>query len=84
MFQKGLLFACRYKIILKDRGASAEGDEKKKSTDLLTVYDRAKKEWQLGKTKVCFFFLHNFSFLVFFCPSVLSLVSLCHDINSET
>uniref|UniRef100_A0A4W5QUZ4 Myosin X, like 3 n=1 Tax=Hucho hucho TaxID=62062 RepID=A0A4W5QUZ4_9TELE len=31
---------------------SGAGDEKKRSTDLLTKYDRAKKEWQLGKTKV--------------------------------
>uniref|UniRef100_A0AAZ3Q333 Myosin X, like 1 n=1 Tax=Oncorhynchus tshawytscha TaxID=74940 RepID=A0AAZ3Q333_ONCTS len=28
------------------------GDDKKRSTDLLIKYDRAKKEWQLGKTKV--------------------------------
>uniref|UniRef100_A0A3B4C8G7 Myosin X, like 1 n=1 Tax=Pygocentrus nattereri TaxID=42514 RepID=A0A3B4C8G7_PYGNA len=34
------------------RGAGAEGDEKKKCTDLLTKYDHAKKEWQFGKTKV--------------------------------
>lgn len=28
------------------------GDDKKKSTDLLLKYDKTKKEWQLGKTKV--------------------------------
>uniref|UniRef100_A0A673G4E6 Myosin X, like 3 n=1 Tax=Sinocyclocheilus rhinocerous TaxID=307959 RepID=A0A673G4E6_9TELE len=27
-------------------------NEKKKSTDLLTLHDRTKKEWQIGKTKV--------------------------------
>lgn len=42
----------RYKIILKDKVPSA-GDDKKKSTDLLLKYDKTKKEWQLGKTKVC-------------------------------
>uniref|UniRef100_A0A672T669 Unconventional myosin-X-like n=1 Tax=Sinocyclocheilus grahami TaxID=75366 RepID=A0A672T669_SINGR len=30
----------------------SNGDEKKKSTDLLTLHDRTKKEWQIGKTKV--------------------------------
>lgn len=31
------------------------GDDKKRTTDLLTKYDKTKKEWQLGKTKVrCF------------------------------
>uniref|UniRef100_A0A8B9L0L7 Myosin X, like 1 n=1 Tax=Astyanax mexicanus TaxID=7994 RepID=A0A8B9L0L7_ASTMX len=45
-------FFSRYKIILKDMGAGAEGDEKKKCTDLLMKYDWVKKEWQLGKTKV--------------------------------
>uniref|UniRef100_H3C4L1 Myosin X, like 1 n=1 Tax=Tetraodon nigroviridis TaxID=99883 RepID=H3C4L1_TETNG len=39
-------FFSRYKIIMKDR------DDKKKSTDLLIKYDKTKKEWQLGKTKV--------------------------------
>ncbi|KAI3367589.1 hypothetical protein L3Q82_026435 [Scortum barcoo] len=44
-------FFSRYKIILKDK-VSAAGDDKKRSTDLLTKYDKTKKEWQLGKTKV--------------------------------
>ncbi|XP_015248206.1 PREDICTED: unconventional myosin-X-like isoform X3 [Cyprinodon variegatus] len=44
-------FFSRYKIIFKDRVATA-GDDKKRSTDLLTKYDKTKKEWQLGKTKV--------------------------------
>ncbi len=45
----------RYKIILKEKERAAvasNGDEKKKSTDLLTLHDRSKKEWQIGKTKV--------------------------------
>lgn len=43
-----------YKIIMKDRvpAAAAAADDKKKSTDLLIKYDKTKKEWQLGKTKV--------------------------------
>ncbi|XP_031414316.1 unconventional myosin-X isoform X2 [Clupea harengus] len=46
-------FFSRYKIILKGKAAAtAAGDERKKSTDLLTLYDKIKKEWQLGKTKV--------------------------------
>ncbi|XP_035382790.1 unconventional myosin-X [Electrophorus electricus] len=46
-------FFSRYKVIVKSAVASAaEGDEKKKSTDLLATYDHAKKEWQLGKTKM--------------------------------
>ncbi|XP_051563416.1 unconventional myosin-X-like [Myxocyprinus asiaticus] len=48
-------FFSRYKIILKDKekvAMASNGDEKKKSTDLLTIYDHTKKEWQLGKTKV--------------------------------
>ncbi|KAK5617011.1 hypothetical protein CRENBAI_016490 [Crenichthys baileyi] len=44
-------FFLRYKIILKDK-VPAAGDDKKRSTDLLTKYDKTKKEWQLGKTKV--------------------------------
>lgn len=36
---------------MKDK-AAATGDDKKKCTDLLTKYDKTKKEWQLGKTKV--------------------------------
>ncbi|XP_016327955.1 unconventional myosin-X-like [Sinocyclocheilus anshuiensis] len=48
-------FFSRYKIILKEKEKAAvasNGDEKKKSTDLLTLHDRTKKEWQIGKTKV--------------------------------
>lgn len=39
---------------MKDRvpAAAAAADDKKKSTDLLIKYDKTKKEWQLGKTKV--------------------------------
>ncbi|XP_008275165.1 unconventional myosin-X [Stegastes partitus] len=44
-------FFSRYKIILKEK-VPAAGDDKKRSTDLLTKYDKTKKEWQLGKTKV--------------------------------
>uniref|UniRef100_A0AAZ3QJ40 Myosin X, like 1 n=1 Tax=Oncorhynchus tshawytscha TaxID=74940 RepID=A0AAZ3QJ40_ONCTS len=44
-------FFSRYQIILQEKGDGA-GDDKKRSTDLLIKYDRAKKEWQLGKTKV--------------------------------
>uniref|UniRef100_A0AAV2JJ93 Uncharacterized protein n=1 Tax=Knipowitschia caucasica TaxID=637954 RepID=A0AAV2JJ93_KNICA len=44
-------FFIRYKIILKDK-APKNGDDKKNSTDLLYKYDKTKKEWQLGKTKV--------------------------------
>uniref|UniRef100_A0A7N6BUA5 Myosin X, like 1 n=1 Tax=Anabas testudineus TaxID=64144 RepID=A0A7N6BUA5_ANATE len=44
-------FVSRYKIILKEK-VSAAGDDKKRSTDLLSRYDKTKKEWQLGKTKV--------------------------------
>ncbi|XP_031680141.1 unconventional myosin-X [Oncorhynchus kisutch] len=44
-------FISRYQIILQEKVGGA-GDDKKRSTDLLTKYDRAKKEWQLGKTKV--------------------------------
>ncbi|XP_012736482.2 unconventional myosin-X isoform X3 [Fundulus heteroclitus] len=44
-------FFSRYKIILKDK-VPAAGDDKKRSSDLLTKYDKTKKEWQLGKTKV--------------------------------
>jgi len=45
----------RYKIILNEKEKASvanSGDEKKKSTDLLTLHDRTKKEWQFGKTKV--------------------------------
>lgn len=41
----------RYKIIHKEK-VTAAGDDKKRCTDLLTKYDKTKKEWQLGKTKV--------------------------------
>lgn len=41
----------RYKIIMKEK-TPAVGDDKKRSTDLLFKYDKTKKEWQLGKTKV--------------------------------
>uniref|UniRef100_A0AAQ5X6Q5 Myosin X, like 1 n=1 Tax=Amphiprion ocellaris TaxID=80972 RepID=A0AAQ5X6Q5_AMPOC len=44
-------FFSRYKIISKEKVPTA-GDDKKRSTDLLTKYDKTKKEWQLGKTKV--------------------------------
>ncbi|XP_023274836.1 unconventional myosin-X-like, partial [Seriola lalandi dorsalis] len=44
-------FFSRYKIILKEKVAAA-GDDKKRNTDLLMKYDKTKKEWQLGKTKV--------------------------------
>ncbi|KAM7376061.1 hypothetical protein PAMP_005810 [Pampus punctatissimus] len=44
-------FFLRYKIIHKEKVTTA-GDDKKRSTDLLTKYDKTKKEWQLGKTKV--------------------------------
>ncbi|XP_016364290.1 unconventional myosin-X-like [Sinocyclocheilus rhinocerous] len=47
-------FFSRYTIILKEKEKAAvasNGDEKKKSTDLLTLHDRTKKEWQIGKTK---------------------------------
>lgn len=37
---------------MKDRVPAAAADDKKKSTDLLIKYDKTKKEWQLGKTKV--------------------------------
>ncbi|KAI1898304.1 hypothetical protein AGOR_G00070940 [Albula goreensis] len=43
-------FFSRYKIILKEKNLT--GDEKRKCTDLLTRYDKAKAEWQLGRTKV--------------------------------
>lgn len=47
------LLPVRYKIIVKDK-VPAAGDDKKRSTDLLIKYDKTKKEWQLGKTKVRF------------------------------
>lgn len=51
-----LMSVCvRYKIILKEKEKAnmcSSGDEKKNSTDLLMIYDRTKKEWQLGKSKV--------------------------------
>ncbi|XP_016127079.1 unconventional myosin-X-like [Sinocyclocheilus grahami] len=48
-------FFSRYTIILKEKEKAAvasNGDEKKKSTDLLTLHSRTKKDWQIGKTKV--------------------------------
>lgn len=51
-----LHFYGSYKIILKEKVPTA-GDDKKRTTDLLTKYDKTKKEWQLGKTKVRVFFL---------------------------
>lgn len=41
---------CRYKMIQKSKIHS--DDEKQSCTDLLTIHDKAKQEWQLGKTKV--------------------------------
>lgn len=46
----------RYKIILKDKIHPA--DEKQSCSDLLTLHDKAKKEWQLGKTKVERTYMH--------------------------
>jgi len=53
-------FSARYKIIAKETSSSSSsssssaGDDKKRCTDLLLKYDKTKKEWQLGKTKVRF------------------------------
>lgn len=41
---------CRYKIILKNKIHS--DDEKQCCSDLLTLQDKDKQEWHLGKTKV--------------------------------
>lgn len=50
----GRVYVCvcfhRYKMILKNKIHS--DDEKQSCSDLLTLHDKAKKEWQLGKTKV--------------------------------
>ncbi|XP_034041694.1 unconventional myosin-X [Thalassophryne amazonica] len=43
-------FYSRYKMIVKNRKHSE--DEKQSCLELLTLHDKAKKEWQLGKTKV--------------------------------
>ncbi|KAM7380623.1 hypothetical protein PAMP_003904 [Pampus punctatissimus] len=43
-------FYSRYKMILKNKIHS--DDEKQSCSELLALYDKAKKEWQLGKTKV--------------------------------
>ncbi|KAA8588217.1 hypothetical protein FQN60_001411, partial [Etheostoma spectabile] len=43
-------FYSRYKMILKNKIHS--GDEKQSCLELLTLHDKAKTEWQLGKTKV--------------------------------
>ena len=40
----------RYKMILKNKLHS--DDEKQSCSELLTLHDKAKKDWQLGKTKV--------------------------------
>uniref|UniRef100_A0A8D0DDM7 Myosin X, like 1 n=1 Tax=Sander lucioperca TaxID=283035 RepID=A0A8D0DDM7_SANLU len=43
-------FYSRYKMILKNKIHS--DDEKQSCSELLTLHDRAKTEWKLGKTKV--------------------------------
>uniref|UniRef100_A0AAQ5ZPR3 Myosin X, like 1 n=1 Tax=Amphiprion ocellaris TaxID=80972 RepID=A0AAQ5ZPR3_AMPOC len=43
-------FYSRYKMILKDKIHS--DDEKQSCSELLSLHDKTKKEWQLGKTKV--------------------------------
>uniref|UniRef100_A0A3Q3F4K5 Unconventional myosin-X-like n=1 Tax=Labrus bergylta TaxID=56723 RepID=A0A3Q3F4K5_9LABR len=43
-------FFSRYKMIVKNKIHT--DDEKQSSSELLTLHDKAKKEWQLGKTKV--------------------------------
>ncbi|XP_053184717.1 unconventional myosin-X [Scomber japonicus] len=43
-------FYSRYKMILKNKIHS--DDEKQSCSELLTLHDKAKKEWHLGKTKV--------------------------------
>ncbi|XP_077947268.1 unconventional myosin-X isoform X2 [Gasterosteus aculeatus] len=43
-------FYSRYKIILNNKIHS--GEEKQSCSELLTLHDKAKTEWQLGKTKV--------------------------------
>uniref|UniRef100_A0A671Z009 Unconventional myosin-X-like n=1 Tax=Sparus aurata TaxID=8175 RepID=A0A671Z009_SPAAU len=43
-------FFSRYKMILKNKLHS--DDEKQSCSELLTLHDKAKKDWQLGKTKV--------------------------------
>ncbi|XP_068607805.1 unconventional myosin-X [Brachionichthys hirsutus] len=45
-------FFSRYKIIVKEKVPNAAADDKKRSTDLLYKYDKTKRDWQLGKTKV--------------------------------
>lgn len=40
----------RYKVILQSKFHS--DDEKQCCSDLLTLQDKAKEEWHLGKTKV--------------------------------
>lgn len=54
MLLRSFFLLARYKIILKEKVPTAAGDDKKRTTDLLTKYDKTKKEWQLGKTKVRF------------------------------
>uniref|UniRef100_A0A672H515 Myosin X, like 1 n=1 Tax=Salarias fasciatus TaxID=181472 RepID=A0A672H515_SALFA len=43
-------FYSRYKMILKNQTHS--GDERQSCSDLLSLQDKTKREWQLGKTKV--------------------------------
>lgn len=45
-----LFFFHRYTMILKDQIHS--DDEKQKCSDLLTLHDSTKKDWQMGRTKV--------------------------------
>lgn len=67
----------RYKIILKDKvpAAAAAADDKKKCTDLLFKYDKTKKEWQLGKTKVRF---------TFYCSTSSKSITLLCSLHETT
>lgn len=66
----------RYKIILKDKvPAAAAADDKKKCTDLLFKYDKTKKEWQLGKTKVRF---------TFYCSTSSKSITLLCTLHETT
>ncbi|KAL7865165.1 hypothetical protein SRHO_G00104120 [Serrasalmus rhombeus] len=44
-------FLNRYRVLLRDR-RQAEVDERRTCSELLTLYDNSRREWQLGKTKV--------------------------------
>ncbi|XP_037394855.1 unconventional myosin-X [Pygocentrus nattereri] len=44
-------FLNRYRVMLRDR-RQAEVDERRTCSELLTLYDNSRREWQLGKTKV--------------------------------